>query len=133
MKNNIVKGFKPDLKSLKPDCIPCAAAKLTHKPFLATATCTTKLVQITHIDLWGKCQINLIQSHQYYILFVDDYSRYITVKFLKAKNKAQQHIQAYLAHHIVHNNTLLAICIDRGTEFINKVTKTWCMQHGIEI
>jgi hypothetical protein len=74
MKNNIIEGFKPDLKSPKPDCIPCAAAKMSHKLFPATATQTTKLRQLTHIDLWGKYPVNSIQGHQYYILFVDNYS-----------------------------------------------------------
>jgi Integrase core domain/GAG-pre-integrase domain len=133
VKNNIVEGFKSDLKSPKLDCIPCAAAKMSHKPFLATAMRTTKLGQLTHIDLWGKYPINSIQGHQYYILFVDNYSRHVKVEFLKAKNEAQQHVQEYLAYHIARNNTLLAICVDRGTEFINETTKAWCTQRGIEI
>ena len=133
VKNNIVEGFKPDLKSPKPNCIPCAAAKMSHKPFPATATRTTKLGQLTHIDLWGKYPVNSIQGHQYYILFVDDYSRHVTVEFLKAKNEAQQRVQEYLAYHIARNNTPLAIRVDRGTEFINETTKTWCAQRGIEI
>jgi hypothetical protein len=133
VKNNIVEGFKPDLKSPKPDCIPCVAAKMSHKPFPATATRTTKLRQLTHIDLWGKYPVNSIQGHQYYILFVDDYSRHVKVEFLKAKSEAQQRVQEYLAYHIARNNTPLAIRVDRGTEFINETTKTWCAQRGIEI
>jgi hypothetical protein len=50
-KNNIVQGFKLDLKSLKLDCILYAATKLTHKPFHATMTYITKLEQLTHINL----------------------------------------------------------------------------------
>jgi Integrase core domain len=133
MKNNIIEGFKPDLKSPKPDCIPCAAAKMSHKLFPATATQTTKLSQLTHIDLWGKYPVNSIQGHQYYILFVDNYSRHVKVEFLKAKSEVQQHVQEYLAYHIACNNTPLTICVDQGTVFINEPMKNWCAQRGIEI
>jgi hypothetical protein len=133
MKNNIIEGFKPDLKSPKPDCIPCTAAKMSHKLFLATTTQTTKLSQLTHIDLWGKYPVNSIQGHQYYILFVNNYSRHVKVEFLKAKSEVQQHVQEYLAYHIARNNTPLTICVDQGTVFINEPTKNWCAQRGIEI
>jgi len=100
IKNKIVDGFNPDLKSPMPDCSTCVAAKMTHRPFPKTATQTTKLGQLMHIDLWGKYQIQSIQGHQYYILFVDDYSQYVTVKFLKAKNEAHQYVKEYLMHQI---------------------------------
>ena len=59
IKNKIVDGFNPDLKSPMPDCSTCAAAKMTHRPFPKTATRTTKLGQLMHIDLWGKYQIQI--------------------------------------------------------------------------
>ena len=59
---------------------------MAHKPFPATATHTNTIGNLIHIDLWGKYSVNSIEGNQYYILFVDDYSRYVTVKFLKQKS-----------------------------------------------
>ena len=41
--------------------------------------------EITHIDLWGKYDITLIKGNQYYLLLIDDATRYMILKFLKAK------------------------------------------------
>jgi len=56
-----------------------------------------------HIDLWGKYSVVSINGHQYYIVFVDDAGRYITVDFLKTQGKNPR-----------------AIRVDGGKEFINQ-------------
>ena len=70
----LVSGFFPDRTFLKPDCIACTQAKLTHKPFPSTATCTEGIGNLTHMDLLGKYEIHSIHGNQYYILLIDDYS-----------------------------------------------------------
>ena len=118
IKNKIVDSFNPDPKSLMSDYTTCVAAKMIHRPFPKTAMWTTKLGQLTYINLWGKYQIQSIQEHQYYILFVDDYLQYVIVKFLKVKNKANQYVKEYLMHQITYKRDPLAICMDHGMEFI---------------
>jgi transposase InsO family protein len=94
---------------------------------------TTAVGDLTHIDLWGKYSVNSIEGNQYYILFVDDYSRYVTVQFLKTKTAATQSVRDYLTHLSTHEHTPKAIKVDRGTEFINDTLKTWCAQKGVDI
>ena len=53
----LVAGFDLDLKTPKPDCIPCTEAKMTRKPYPSTATHTTTVGALTHKDLWGKYDI----------------------------------------------------------------------------
>ena len=113
--------------------MPCTQAKQSHEPFPSTVTHTTAIGNLTHIDLWGKYQIQSINGNQYYILFVDDYSRYVTVQFLKTKNEAAKAVQNYLSHLITQGINTRAIRVDRGTEFVNDNLQTWCLQRGIEI
>jgi transposase InsO family protein len=129
----LVRGFIPDPLSQKTDCFACAQAKIAHHPFPSTATHTSTIGNLTHIDLWGKYAVQSIHGNQYYILFVDDYSRYVTVKFLKSKTEAQQCVRDYLTHLITRDFTPNAIRVDRGTEFINDNLNTWCTQRGIDI
>ena len=96
--NSLVTGFMTKERFQMIDCIPCIELKMMHKPFPLTATQMTDIGDLTHIDLWGKYSINLIKGNQYYILFVDDYSRYVTVQFLKTKTVAIQSIHDYLTH-----------------------------------
>jgi hypothetical protein len=46
-----------------------------------------------HIDLWKKYDIASINGNQYYILFVDDARKFVTVHFLKKKDEAAQHVK----------------------------------------
>ena len=130
---NLVHGFLPDPRSAKSDCVPCTQAKLAHTPFPSTATHTSAVGKVTHIDLWGKYAVHSIHGNQYYILFVDDYSRYVTVNFLKSKTQATQNVRDYLTHLIARDIAPLAIRVDRGTEFVNEDLRTWCTQRGIDI
>ena len=56
----------------------------------------SKSGELTHIDLWGKYDIASINGHQYYILFVDDATKYVTFHFLKRKDEAIQHVKNYI-------------------------------------
>ncbi len=74
-----------------------------------------------------------LHGQQYYILFIDNFSDYVTVEFLKAKSQAPTHVKAYLTHLRNCGRTPHVICVDRGKEFINEDLKSWCHEQGIEI
>src|SRR5882757_440372 len=114
----MVTGFSPVTSSSKTPCMPCATAKMAHKSFPATTMRTTRSGALTHIDLWGKYPRQSILGHQYYILFIDDFSRYITVNFLKAKTEAITCVKNYLTFQETYNKRPNAIHVDHGTEFI---------------
>ena len=82
----MVDGLNVNLLSPKPDCIACIEAKLHEAPYGPTTEKFSKPGELTHIDLWGKYDIMSIHGNSYYLLMVDDASRYITVEFLKAKS-----------------------------------------------
>jgi len=95
----LVDGLTVNTTAPPPDCIRCTEAKQSIKPFPKESERTRrKKGELTHINLWGKYDITSISGHQYYLLLVDDATRYITVNFLKAKSDANKHIKAYLTH-----------------------------------
>ena len=84
----LVKGFEVDITSPKPNCTTCTEAKQSVKPFSASVTHQTDPGQLTHIDVWGKYEITLINHNQYFILMIDDATCHISVVFLKTKDQA---------------------------------------------
>ena len=78
------------------------------------------------MDLWEKYDTIFISGHQYYLLLVDDATRYVTIYFLKAKSEASKYIKEYLMYLHVRSNATHAIHINWGTEFINNDLKNWC-------
>jgi transposase InsO family protein len=131
--DNLVDGFTVDTKSGTPDCIACMEAKQSVKPYAAKTAQQRHKGKLTHMDLWGKYDISSINGHQYYLLLVDDATRYVTLYFLKAKSEATQYVKNYLTHLHVRGITTHGICVDHGTKFVNKELKDWCQSKGMEI
>ena len=129
----MVDGLNIDLKSTQPDCTTCVEAKQHVKSFPKVTNRKTEPGELSHIDLWGKYSIQSINGNSYYVLFVDDSTRYITVDFLKEKNQASTAVIGYLVHLINYGWQPKAIHIDRGKEFLNQKVLEWCKPCGIEL
>ena len=129
----MVEGFTVDKDSLKPDCIACTEAKQHIKLFSKSSIRKTEASRLTHIDLWGKYLIRLINGHQYCLLLVDDTKRFATIKCVKQKLDAAQAIINYLAHLKTQGRNPKGIQIDCGKEFINEKLESWCKERGMEI
>ena len=98
LSDRLINGMNVDRKSPQPDCVACTEAKMSVKPFAKVVHRNTKPGQLTHIDVWGKYDVMSIYGHQYYVVFVDDAARYITVNFLKRKDEAAIKVKEYLTH-----------------------------------
>ena len=131
--HNLVDGLSVDVTSPKPDCIACTEAQQSTEPFNVVHRRLTTPGELTHIDLWGKCDVTSINGYQYHILLVDDRARYITIGFLEAKDQATQHVQNYLNLLKTHGKSPRAIRVDRGKEFVNETLQNWCGERGIDI
>jgi hypothetical protein len=130
----LLEGFTVDATTPMPDCVSCTEAKQSVKPFPSRSeSARQNKGELTHIDVWGKYDISSISGHQYYLLLVDDATRYVTVYFLKGKNEASNYVKNYLTYLHVRGTTTHAIRVDRGTEFINEDLKQWCHAKGMEI
>ena len=93
----------------------------------------TKPGELTHIDLWGKYAIFSLQGNQYYIVFVDNAGRWITIDFLKENNQVGKMVKNYLTCLITSGRKLKYIHMDCGKEFLSDQLKEWCKERGIEI
>jgi hypothetical protein len=74
-----------------------------------------------------------INGNQYYLLLIDDATRYVTLEFLKAKSEAACKIQGYISHLQIRKHVTQVIKIDCSTEFLNQSMKIWCDEQGIEL
>ena len=62
--------------------------KTLQKPLITVVRCS-KLLELIHNDL-GDCKNNMSRGgSRYYIMFIDDYSRYTRVYLLSSKDEAE--------------------------------------------
>ena len=97
-------------------CDACLAGKHKRTPFPQRALgCSTEVLQLLHDDLCGPISPPTPSGNRYFLLLVDDYSRYMWLALLPSKDGAAtaiQHIQA--AAERKTGKPLLALRTDRG-------------------
>ena len=92
-----------------------------------------EVLELVHTNLCGPIGIESYSGEKFFILFVDDYSRMMTVMYLKEKLEAFQKFKWYLAR--VENETgknLKCLRSDRGGEFISNEFNEFCIERGIK-
>ena len=74
-----------------------------------------------------------LRGEEYYILFIDDYSRMCWIGFIKHKDQALEKFQSFKA--LAENESDLKIkCLrsDRGGEYTSEEFLEFCEKHGIK-
>ena len=114
-------------------CKPCQFGKQTISHFIVKEGSTSKPLELVHIDLCGPSRKKSPRGEEYFILFIDDFSRMCWIGLLKHKDEAFEKFQAFKA--LVENESDRKIkCLrsDRGGEFISDEFFDFCEQHGIK-
>ena len=78
-----VRGFS---KLKKPDniiCKQCQLSKMKKSSFKSKTHTSKGILEIVHIDLCGPIDVQSYKGDKYIMLFIDDYSRMMTIMFLK--------------------------------------------------
>nr|KYP62109.1 Retrovirus-related Pol polyprotein from transposon TNT 1-94 [Cajanus cajan] len=71
----LVKGL-PDLEDHLPHCQACQFGKQHRKPFPETTWRATRKLQLIHTDLCGPQRTPSFKGSLYYIVFIDDFTRF---------------------------------------------------------
>ncbi|PKU72770.1 Retrovirus-related Pol polyprotein from transposon TNT 1-94 [Dendrobium catenatum] len=107
------------LHSTEP-CITCIQCK-THKlPFESSQSRTHKPLEIVHSDVWGPSPVFSVQGFRFFVIFVDDYSRYTWIFPLVHKSDVTNtfiHFTKFIENQT--NSRIKTIRTDGGTEFTN--------------
>nr|GEX36469.1 Gag-Pol polyprotein [Tanacetum cinerariifolium] len=132
-KDGLVRGI-PRLKFQKDHlCSACAlgkSKKSSHQP-KAKDTHQEKLY-ILHMDLCGLMRIASINGKRYILVIVDDYSRFLWVRYLRSKDEAPKAIIKCIKNIQVRlNATVRNVQTNNGTEFINQTLREFYENVGI--
>ncbi|MCO5612439.1 hypothetical protein L7F22_066706 [Adiantum nelumboides] len=68
-------------------CEGCLLGKSSHQRFSRSQSRSSQLNQLIHIDLCGPMETSSLTANAYFVIFVDDFSRYTTMYFLKQKSQ----------------------------------------------
>ena len=92
---------------IKYNCQPCLLSKSIHHPPEPSLTRATKPLEHIFLDLSGKAPIPLLGESFYYITFIDDFTHFAWIYFLKEKSQAVAAIKDFI--NMVENQTSFII------------------------
>ncbi|KAJ1309296.1 hypothetical protein OPQ81_004958 [Rhizoctonia solani] len=117
------------------DCLGCIKGKSTIQPFPKGQSEPVKNIgNLFYSDVWGPAHTTSLQGNSYFITFIDAYSHFTFVYFMKHKNEAvNKYISLCTFLATQKNLKIKRIHFDNGKEMINKHLKEFCNIHGTEI
>ena len=74
------------------DCASCQLGKQPTLPFNTSETVSTDIFDLIHSDVWRPSSISSIGGSRYFIVFIDDYSRYSWIFLMKHHSELLQYI-----------------------------------------
>lgn len=78
-------------------CDACQQAKAHQLPFSSSIHSTSNPLELVHTDVWGPA-LTSVNGLKYYVSFVDDYSRYTWIYFLKNKSDVESIFLQFQCH-----------------------------------
>ncbi|CAI7762948.1 unnamed protein product [Closterium sp. NIES-54] len=136
--SGLLKTLPPLPPSPAPPCLPCVEGRHRAAPHSSLFPPTTTPLQTLHIDMWGPARISGQGREHYFLLVVEDYTRYTTVFPLRSKGQVVDvsipwiralHLQ--LRERFRSDLPVLRVHSDRGGEFLSDLLRDFCRGEGI--
>ncbi|CAI7901100.1 unnamed protein product [Closterium sp. NIES-54] len=125
-------------RSLAPPCLPCVEGRQRAAPHSSEFPPTTAPLQTLHMDVWGPALVGGMDQKRYFLLVVDDYTRYTTVFPLWCKADVSgvlipwiRATRRQLRERFSRDFPVLRLHSDRGGEFSSDLLAEFCQDEGI--
>ncbi|CAI7878154.1 unnamed protein product, partial [Closterium sp. NIES-54] len=121
-----------------PTCVPCVEGRQRAAPHSSEFPPTEAPLQTLHMDMWGPARVRCQGHERYFLLVVDDYSRYTTVFPLRSKGDVTEVLidwiraaRLRLRESFGSDFPVLRLNSDRGGEFSSARLGAFCRAQGI--
>ena len=80
-----------------PVCEPCLEGKMTMRPFKAKGYRAKEVLDLVHTDLWRPMSTSARGGYEYFITFIDDYSRFGYLYLMHHKSETFEKFKEFKA------------------------------------
>ena len=110
------------------DCVSCQLGKQPILPFSTNESISTNIFDLIHSDVWGPSSVSSIGGSRYFVVFVDDYSRYSWIfnmkhrfELLKVYSNFEKMVETQFSKRIKIFRS------DNALEYIQMLSKLFCI------
>ena len=111
------------------DCLNCKLAKQHALSFSNSASLCDKPFGLIHSDIWGPAPCTTVNGYRYFVLFIDDYSRFTWIYFLKHRSFLYQ-IYVNFATHTQFSSIIKILRTDNAMEYKDSRLISFLAQQG---
>ncbi|CAI7885809.1 unnamed protein product [Closterium sp. NIES-53] len=138
----LVSGLSRSLPPLPPSpappCLPWVEGRQRATPHSSSFPLLTAPLQTLHMDVWGPARVRGQGRERYFLLVVDNYTRYTTVFPLRSKGEVVDvlipwicTVRLQLREWFAQDLPVLHLHSDRGGEFCSNLLRDLCRGEGI--
>ncbi|MFS7989993.1 putative RNA-directed DNA polymerase [Helianthus anomalus] len=130
----VLRQMRPDISI--PDnfhCESCQLGKHTRRPYPPKASSrTVSIFELVHSDVWGPCPVKTTLGFQYFVTFIDDYSRATWVYLLKSRSEINSIFHEFHAYVKTQFKTSIqTLRTDNAKEYLSTDFSTYLKSQGI--
>ncbi|CAI7832946.1 unnamed protein product [Closterium sp. NIES-54] len=121
-----------------PTCVSCVKGRQRAAPHSSSFPPTEAPLHTLHMDVWSPARVRGQGHERYFLLVVDDYSRYTTVFPLRSKGEVPEVLidkirgaRLQLSESFGSDLPVLRLHSDRGGEFSSDLLRAFCRLEGI--
>ena len=105
---------------------------MTKRPFSVKGERSKEPLQLVHSDFCGPLSVQARGGYEYFITFIDDYSRYGYVYLIHKKSETFGKFKEFMAEAEKQlGKSLKTLRSDRGGEYLDIEFKNHLLEHGI--
>ncbi|CAI7742027.1 unnamed protein product [Closterium sp. NIES-53] len=136
--SGLPRSLPPLPPSPAPPCPPCVEGRQRAAPHSSLFPPTSAPLQTLHMDVWGPARVSGQSRERYFMLVVDNYTRYTTVFPLRSKGEVVdvlipwiRTVRLQLRERFGQDLPFLRLHSDRGGEFSSNLLRDFCHGEGI--
>ncbi|CAI7918358.1 unnamed protein product, partial [Closterium sp. NIES-53] len=136
--SGLPRSLPPLPPSPAPPCLPCVEGRQRAAPHSSSFPPTTAPLQSLHMDVWGQARVSGQSRERYFLLVVDDYTRYTTVFPLHSKGQVVDvlipwicTVRLQLRGRFSQDLPVLRLHSGRGGEFSSNLLRDFYHGEGI--
>ncbi|CAI7771118.1 unnamed protein product [Closterium sp. NIES-53] len=136
--SGLPRSLPPLLPSPAPPCLPCVKGWQRATPHSSSFPPTTAPLHTLHMNMWGPARVTGQGRERYFLLVVNDYTRYTTVFPLRSKGQVFdvlipwiRAVRLKLRERFRQDHPVQRLHSDRGGEFSSGLLRDFCRREGI--
>ena len=124
-------GHLGSVQFQKFNCTSCHFGKQTKLPFNNSDSFSSTPFDLIHYDIWGPTPVSTERGSRYFVIFIDDFSRYTWIYLLHHRSELVSIYQTF--HKMIQtqfNRTVKVFQSNNAQEYNNKSFLSFLDSHG---